>query len=179
MSCPTSTASNVSAITCALSILELSQRELGAESDTLLVSVCVQLGIVTQLARFHQSGCVQKGYTISEGWTIYFCFNKGNAYPTSIYQLENPQGGNTQKRSVLLFPISPLQYPNAKALSPLPQLSPQYYEKKHQHRTRKSAIHLRDNSDDPKFLSKTRSDETITIFGQKLKVDERTLVYGV
>lgn len=42
MSCPTSTASNVTPITCALSILELSQRELGAESDTLLVSVqCV------------------------------------------------------------------------------------------------------------------------------------------
>lgn len=45
--------------------------------------------------------------------------------------------------STLIF----FQYPGAKCLVPLPALTPQFYEKKQSHKTRKNAIQLRDKID--------------------------------
>jgi len=151
-----------SKVTCATSIVEISMKELGIDSDTLLVSRdFVNRAMFKKATQFLKEG----GYIIIS--------TKG----TRILEPYNTLRG--LKKSLLE------RFPGAKALIPLPALTPQFYEKKQSHKTRKSAIQLRDKETLIKAEEFRQSEvdpvlplDTIIFFGKGMKIEENTLMFG-
>jgi len=79
------------------------------------------------------------------------------------------------------------RYPGAKCLVPLPALTPQFYDKKQSHKTRKNAIQLREKADGTFSTSEMRMsevesmlppDSSVVLWGKPINVGEDALVFA-
>jgi len=154
-----------SKVTCAMSIVEISTKELAADSDTLLVSRdFVNRAMFKKATQFLKEG----GYIIIS--------TKG----TRILEPYNTLRG--LKRALMD------RYPGAKCLVPLPSLTPQFYEKKQSHKTRRNAIQLREKADgsfagpEMSRISEVESmlptDSSVVLWGKPINVGEDALVFA-
>jgi len=148
-----------SKVTCAMSIVEISTKELGTESDTLLVSRdFVNRAMFKKATQFLKEG----GYIIIS--------TKG----TRILEPYNTLKG--LKRA--------LMDRGAKCLAPLPALTPQFYEKKQSHKTRKNAIQLREKGDGygdarmSEVEAMLPADNSVVLWGKPIAVAEDVLVFA-